>query len=183
MRWRKTANTRSAFSCRLLRKKSYDGLIEESRGVDKEMCTISGLTRPAVGWILLAAINGLISVAAGAFARHAMLDAGSREMIAIGSQYQMTHGLALFGVAWFATQTDLPWLSPVHLAGAGFALGILLFCGSLYWLGITGDVPLRGAAPVGGFLLMLGWLAVGVAAVRSYLALSCSSCGVVPSDR
>ena len=146
------------------------------------MCSTSGLTRPAVVWVLLAALNGLISVAAGAFSRHAMLDAGSREMIAIGSQYQMTHALALFAVAWLATESDLPWLSPVHVAGAGFTLGILMFSGSLYWLGITGDVPVPGAAPVGGFLLMLGWIAVGVAAVRTYLSLDCSSCHL-PSDR
>lgn len=146
------------------------------------MVSKTGLTRPAVVWILLAALNGLLSVAAGAFSRHGMLDAGSREMIAIGSQYQMTHALALFAVAWLATQSDLPWVSPVHVAGAAFALGILMFSGSLYWLGITGDVPVRGAAPVGGFLLMLGWIAIAVAAARSYLAVDCSSCQV-PPDR
>ena len=146
------------------------------------MCSTSGLTRPAVVWILLAALNGLLSVAAGAFSRHAMLDAGGREMIAIGSQYQMAHALAMFAVAWLAAQSDLPWVSPVHVAGAGFALGILMFSGSLYWLGITGDVPVPGAAPVGGFLLMLGWIAVAVAAVRSYMALDCSSCHL-PSHR
>lgn len=146
------------------------------------MCSTSGLTRTAVLWILLAALNGLLSVAAGAFSRHAMLDAGSQEMIAIGSQYQMTHALALFAVAWLATESDLPWVSPVHLAGAGFSLGILMFSGSLYWLGVTGDVPVPGAAPLGGFFLMLGWIAVAVAAVRSCLALRCSSCHL-PSDR
>lgn len=141
------------------------------------MCSINGLTAPAAGWVLLAALNGLLAVAAGAYGRHGVLDAGGREMFAIGSQYQLTHALALFGVGWLATRTDLPLLSPVHLAGAGFTLGIVLFSGSLYWFGIAGAVPVEGAAPVGGFLLMLGWLSVAVAAVRGLLLGHCPSCG------
>ena len=50
------------------------------------------------------------------------------------------------------------------LAGAAFALGLVLFCGAVYALGIWGArVP--GMAPAGGFLLMTGWALLGVSAV------------------
>ena len=43
---------------------------------------------------------------------------------------------------------------------------MLLFCGALYWHGLTG-VSLGSIAPTGGTLLMLGWLLLGASAVRA----------------
>ena len=79
-------------------------------------------------------------------------------MFAIASQYQMAHGLALLAVAWLASRRSGGWISSPNVAGCAFALGIVLFSGSLYWFGVTGLVPLAGSAPAGGFLLMFGWL-------------------------
>jgi uncharacterized membrane protein YgdD (TMEM256/DUF423 family) len=53
----------------------------------------------------------------------------------------------------------------VHLAGGGFALGALCFCGAVWWRAITGS-SLGSVAPFGGTLLMLAWLALAVAAGR-----------------
>jgi uncharacterized membrane protein YgdD (TMEM256/DUF423 family) len=44
-------------------------------------------------------------------------------------------------------------------------LGMLLFCGAVYSLGIAG-VSLGRVAPTGGTLLMLGWLLLGASALR-----------------
>jgi uncharacterized membrane protein YgdD (TMEM256/DUF423 family) len=115
-------------------------------------------------WLALAGINGLISVAAGAWGWHGMLDDGARRMIAVGTVYEMAHALALLGVAWLATRPDVPrWATIV--AGLGFAVGNLLFSGSLYWFAAFGALPIRGAAPVGGTALMIGWAALIAAAV------------------
>lgn len=118
-------------------------------------------------FLLLAAINGLLSVAAGAYGRHGPFDAYAREMFAIASQYQITHALALLAVAWLASVAARD-RRLVAIAGAAFFVGIVLFSGSLYWFAIIGAVPSAGSAPAGGMLLMLGWLLLIVFAVRNW---------------
>ncbi len=53
-----------------------------------------------------------------------------------------------------------------HAAAVAFVLGMLLFCGAVYVLGIAG-VSLGRVAPAGGSLLMLGWLLLGASALRA----------------
>lgn len=121
-------------------------------------------------WLFLGGLNGLVAVAAGAYGWHSLGgDDGARKMFEIAVQYQMGHALALLGVAWLATRLEGRRRIPVHLAGAGFTLGIILFSGTLYAFGLTGLVPVEGAAPIGGFLLMVGWGALMWVAVRSGL--------------
>ena len=50
-------------------------------------------------------------------------------MFGIASSYQMAHGLGLLGVAWLASRQRGVWLTAPNVAGAAFALGILLFSG------------------------------------------------------
>jgi uncharacterized membrane protein YgdD (TMEM256/DUF423 family) len=88
-------------------------------------------------------------------------------MFSIGSAYQLAHGLALLAVAWLASREGKPLISPVQFAGSAFTLGTLMFSGSLYALGISGEVPVEGAAPVGGWLLMIGWLSLMLTAIRN----------------
>jgi uncharacterized membrane protein YgdD (TMEM256/DUF423 family) len=115
-------------------------------------------------WLFLGALNGLLAVAAGAYGRHGPFDDYGREMVAIAAQYQMAHALALIAVAWLASRSDLRhWLTAV--AGVAFAIGSVLFSGTLYWLAFAQALPAAGIAPVGGGLLMLGWLALIVQAV------------------
>jgi uncharacterized membrane protein YgdD (TMEM256/DUF423 family) len=123
---------------------------------------------PANIWLAFAGLNGLLAVAAGAIGRHGAFDSGAQEMFRIGAYYQMAHALALLGVSWLASREAKVFVSPVHLAGAAFVTGTLLFSGSLYWLGVTGLVPVVGAAPAGGMLLMAGWLGLLVTALRNF---------------
>ncbi len=112
-------------------------------------------------WLFLGAVNGLVAVAAGAYGWHSLAgDDGARKMFEIGVQYQMGHALALLAVAWLATRLQGRGRVPVHVAGGAFTLGIILFSGTLYAFGLTGLVPVEGAAPAGGMLLMIGWLAL-----------------------
>ena len=117
-------------------------------------------------WLILAGLNGFLAVGAGAYGWHWLAaDEGARQMFMLASTYQMVHAAALLGTAWAADR--LPGSQAVKVAGLGFTSGIVLFCGTLYYFGPTGDVLIPGAAPVGGFLLMAGWLALVWAAVRA----------------
>ncbi len=116
-------------------------------------------------FLFLGSLNGLVSVAAGAYGRHGPFDDYGREMFAIASQYQITHALALLAVAWLASRPESCRRLTIA-AGACFAIGIVLFSGTLYWFGISRVVPLPGAAPVGGALLGAGWLALMIEALR-----------------
>ncbi|WP_223570393.1 DUF423 domain-containing protein [Pseudomonas sp. BF-R-26] len=118
------------------------------------------------GFLMLAAFFGFTGVALGAFAAHGLKNRLSAEYLAIfhtGVTYQLVHTLALLGVALLATQMPgrlITW------AGASFAIGILLFSGSLYLLTITGISKLGIVTPFGGLAFLVGWVCLGLAAWR-----------------
>jgi uncharacterized membrane protein YgdD (TMEM256/DUF423 family) len=93
--------------------------------------------------------------------------AGERFRHRAGVDYQMWHALALLGVAWLAERAEsagrIPWFA--RLAGAAFVVGIALFSGTLYVFGVSGAVWLSGAAPVGGTLLMAGWILLALSPI------------------
>ena len=51
-------------------------------------------------------------------------------------------------------------------AGGAFAVGILLFSGSLYLLTLSGIGKLGMITPFGGVAFLIGWLCLGLAAWR-----------------
>jgi uncharacterized membrane protein YgdD (TMEM256/DUF423 family) len=115
-------------------------------------------------WLLLAAFAGFSGVALGAFAAHGLKSRLSAEYLAVfqtGTHYQLIHALALFGVALLALQ--VPGRA-VQVAGACFALGIVLFSGSLYLLTLTGISKLGIITPFGGLAFLAGWASLGIAA-------------------
>src|SRR4051812_47997240 len=113
---------------------------------------------------------GFLSVALGAFGAHGLRarfeglpDAAKRlEWWQTAASYQATHALAL-AVAAFLAQSS-PALA--QAAGGCFALGIVLFSGSLYAMALTGLRPLGAVTPFGGLFLLAGWALVLVAALR-----------------
>ncbi|SDV10265.1 DUF423 domain-containing protein [Pseudomonas mucidolens] len=121
------------------------------------------------GFLMLAAFFGFTGVALGAFAAHGLKNRLSADYLAIfhtGVTYQLVHALALFGVALLAAH--LPGRL-VMWAGVAFAVGILLFSGSLYVLTMTGISKLGIITPLGGLAFLLGWLLLGLAAWRLQL--------------
>ena len=117
-------------------------------------------------WLFLGGLNGLLAVAAGAYGWHLL---GGDEMFSMGSRYHMYHALALLAVGWLASIQPGRGAWAVHFAGAAFMLGMVLFSGTLYALALTGSVPLAGTAPVGGALLMLGWLVIGAIGLKTWM--------------
>jgi len=115
-------------------------------------------------WILLCGVNAAIAIAAGAYGWHALGDTPDiRDVFMMGSQYQMWHALALLGVGLLTLHRPSRALT---MAGVCFQVGIILFAGTLYCFGAFMFVPVTGAAPVGGGLLMLGWLILGIQGAR-----------------
>ncbi|WP_122460831.1 DUF423 domain-containing protein [Pseudomonas viridiflava] len=117
-------------------------------------------------FLMLAAFFGFTGVALGAFAAHGLKGCLTAEYLTIfqtGVLYQLVHALALLGVAVLAAQ--LPGRL-VTWAGISFAIGILLFSGSLYALTLTGISKLGIITPFGGLAFLFGWATLGLAAWR-----------------
>ena len=113
-------------------------------------------------FISLAAIFGGSSVAAGAFASHALkgkLSERALEIFEVGARYQMYHALALLLVAILLNQSQT---SSTSLIASGwlFIIGIFIFSGSLYALSLS-DIKILGAiTPLGGAAFIAGWSAI-----------------------
>ena len=120
-------------------------------------------------FVIIGAIFMFLGVSAGAFGAHGLesyfvdhpqLEATYETAV----QYQLIHGLALFAIAWAATQ----WPGAlITWAGYFMVLGILIFSGSLYLLVLTDTGWFGAITPVGGVALLSGWAILAVAAWRS----------------
>lgn len=119
------------------------------------------------GWWLGAALSGALVVMAGAFGAHALEGALAPRLVAAfetGVRYQAWHTLALLAVlAWRGTSA----LAGQRLAMGLWAAGIALFSGSLYAMALTGTRGLGMITPVGGVLMIAGWLALAAAVLRA----------------
>jgi len=114
-------------------------------------------------WLLAGAANGFVAVAMGAFAAHglkAMLDPAALAWVETGSRYELTHALALLAVALLMRDAQDASRRLLRAAGLAFLLGSVLFSGSLYLLALTGIMAMAWLTPVGGVLLLAGWLTI-----------------------
>jgi uncharacterized membrane protein YgdD (TMEM256/DUF423 family) len=110
----------------------------------------------------LGALAGLTAVAMAALAAHALgdLNPPSLTMVRNAIEIQGWHALALLACGlWVPRGGRL-----ADWAGAAFAAGIVLFCGAVYLLGLAG-MHLGIIGPIGGSLLMVGWLLLGLSAL------------------
>ena len=116
----------------------------------------------------LGALLAAAGVALGAFGAHALKARLPAELLAAWNtavQYHLWHALGLTAVGLAAALVaDGPWL---RAAGALLVAGILLFSGSLYALALGAPKGLGLLTPFGGVSLILGWLALAVAALRA----------------
>ncbi len=117
-------------------------------------------------WLVIAAVNGFVAVAAGAFGAHALqnrLDAHQLQVFETGARYQMYHALTI-GLTAFAMRDAAA--VPAQIAAALFLAGIILFSGSLYLLALSGARAFGFVTPFGGLAFLAGWIALGWAATR-----------------
>lgn len=112
-------------------------------------------------------LYGLLAVCLGAFGAHALSSRLSDNMQAIwhtAEQYQFYHALALLAVGLLLRQ-GLAGTS-MNIAALCFTIGTLIFSGSLYVLAFTGVKILGAITPIGGVLLIAGWIALLVGVWR-----------------
>lgn len=117
-------------------------------------------------YLAAAGLNGAMGVMLGAWAAHGLegrLSPAALDWIRTGASYQLWHAAALLGLAALATRHATRLIA---VAGIGFGLGALLFGGSLYLYAWTGQSWLAMITPLGGALMIGGWLAILGAAFR-----------------
>lgn len=107
-------------------------------------------------WIaVLAALSGALAIAAGAFGAHwAAKDVA--DLLRTGGQYQMIHAVA----ALVALRME------ARRPAALFVIGGALFSVSLYALALGAPRPIGAITPVGGVVMIVGWLWLAVQAAR-----------------
>jgi uncharacterized membrane protein YgdD (TMEM256/DUF423 family) len=116
---------------------------------------------------LIAAIYGFLAVALGAFGAHALkstLTVDSLNIWETGVRYHLTHALAILAVGILAGIVGDT--KPIRAAGWLFAVGILLFSGSLYALALSGVRIIGAITPFGGLCFLAGWACLAVAALK-----------------
>jgi uncharacterized membrane protein YgdD (TMEM256/DUF423 family) len=117
-------------------------------------------------WILLGCVWAALGVVLGAFGAHALqatlTEHKTLELWDTAVRYQLFHAFALIAFGLFGERTrgrDYPALL--------FLFGSLFFSGSIYalsfefWKGLMGPIT-----PLGGLMLILGWLGFAHEAVR-----------------
>lgn len=117
-------------------------------------------------WWCIAALSGAMMVMLGAYAAHGLAARTTETMVSAvetGVRYQAWHTLAMMVV--------LVWRRVQPLAGqrwvlALWSLGVVCFSGSLYLMALAG-IGLGIVTPIGGVLLMAGWLTLAVVVVKT----------------
>ena len=115
----------------------------------------------------IAATYGLVAVLLGAFAAHGLKEVLSASSLAswqTGVTYQMTHALVLLLIGLWLRQGGS---NLVKVAGVLFAIGVLVFSGSIYALVLLQVSWLGPVTPLGGLCLIAGWGCMLVAAAQS----------------
>lgn len=112
------------------------------------------------GWVRLGAVLGLLGVGLGAFGAHGLEATweGLDPVVGVeraawwdtGAHYHLLHAVALVaGAAALGNRA--------RGASIAFALGIVIFSGTLYGLALGGPRWLGAITPIGGVALMVGW--------------------------
>ena len=97
--------------------------------------------------VLLAALSGALAVAAGAFGAHGA-SGPAVDWLKTGAQYQLLHAVAALAIL----RLDAKGPATLFLAGAA------IFAGSLYLMALGLPRWLGAVTPIGGVLLIAGWL-------------------------
>ena len=119
-------------------------------------------------WIIIGAIFAALSVLIGAFGAHGLKGKISTEDLVIfevGVRYQMYHALALILLGLISA--SMSWKILI-LPGIFFCSGIIIFSGSLYLIVLTNMRWLGAITPIGGALLIFGWLSLVLKIYKNY---------------
>ena len=120
--------------------------------------------------VLIAAINGLMSMVMGAFGSHMLklsVTPSQYDFFTSASNYQLWYSIctiAIFGL--IRTNISPPVENLLKSTCWLFQGGIILFSGAIY-ISILTDIKLPSfVIPTGGVVLMLGWIVFILATLR-----------------
>jgi uncharacterized membrane protein YgdD (TMEM256/DUF423 family) len=123
-------------------------------------------------FFIIAGVSGLITVLLGAIGAHALIEILSPDQIRsfeTGVRFQMFHTLALLAITPLSLKYRIRFFS---WAGYCFLAGIIFFSFSIYLLALKDFFNAPGLrylgpiTPIGGLMLMLGWLFLIFAGVK-----------------
>lgn len=106
-------------------------------------------------WLAAAALSGGVAVIAGAFGAHGA-EGDAAEWLATGALYQLAHAVAAIAIAG-------RWPGPARLMLAGSAV----FALTLYAIALGAPRWLGAVTPIGGALMIAGWLWLAVTTLKT----------------
>ena len=117
-------------------------------------------------WIAISALNLAVAVLLGAFGAHGLKARATEVQLGwwqTATDYFFYHALGLLALGILAK------VIPQHPIKASFILnqlGILFFCGSLYFKALDLARGLGMITPIGGALMIAGWLSLAWQAMK-----------------
>ena len=114
------------------------------------------MTNDTRRWLFaLAALSAALAVIAGAFGAHGAANPKAAEWLRTGALYQMVHGVGALAIAQRAPR--IGWV---------LIIGAAIFAGTLYAMALGGPRWLGAVTPIGGALMIAGWLLLAFSATR-----------------
>ncbi|MEL7146913.1 MAG: DUF423 domain-containing protein [Bacteroidota bacterium] len=108
------------------------------------------------------------AVAIGAFGAHGLknllLENGRTEVFETAVKYHFYHAFAILLVGLLAQKNPTRWHKVSFVC---FLVGLIFFSGALYILAITNQSILGAIAPIGGTLLIAGWVSLMIGIRKS----------------
>jgi uncharacterized membrane protein YgdD (TMEM256/DUF423 family) len=107
-----------------------------------------------MNFVQISGILGATGVALGAFGAHGLKKKADMTPERLGmfntaSHYQLLHAVAVGALGHHSARAAYLWVA-----------GTVLFSGSLYAYGFTGEKKFGMIAPIGGTLFIAGWVAL-----------------------
>lgn len=117
-----------------------------------------------INWVAIAAVNLATAVALGAFGAHGLKAVATPQQLEwwhTATLYLFVHALGLLAIA------ILLRLQMVSASSAWLIqIGVLIFSGSLYAMTLDAPRWFGAITPIGGVLMILGWVWLAVSASR-----------------
>lgn len=118
---------------------------------------------------VVAGVLGASGVGLGAFGAHALqerlVQAGYLDVWETAVSYQLWHAIALLAVAVWMRTGQAPGLG--HALVHVWTAGVVVFSSTLYAICLGGPKWLGAVTPVGGTLLIAGWVLVAIAGLKT----------------
>ncbi len=122
--------------------------------------------------MIIGSAFGFIAVVNGAFGSHALREIIPDDRLDVwetASRYMMYHAIAIL---LSAVMMDKFHVNQVQLAGWSFVIGVILFCGSLAIVALTGITWFGALAPFGGSAFLFGWAFLAAGAWKASKVIS-----------